>query len=251
MDPASLSAKEFAVNLRLDPIQFVKLTDSNDPALSDSFSWVLDADGKAVGLTVTAKTINDLPWDDGIGRIHSIVEGLPADEQVSFSTQFTGGTVVPVQVALQPGDADQDLDFDQSDIVRVQQANKYLSGNAATWGDGDWDGGPGGSQGAPPAGNGIFDQFDIIAAQQGAIYQTGPYAATQPSGTRNDDQTSIVYDVATGEIAVDAPAGTELTSINVDSAAGIFTGSKQHLEEASARSASAMSLRLVCPRSSC
>ncbi len=27
-----------------------------------------------------------------------------------------------------------------------------------------------------------------------------------------------------GEIAVDAPAGAELTSINIDSAAGIFTG---------------------------
>jgi len=40
----------------------------------------------------------------------------------------------------------------------------------------------------------------------------------------NDGQTSIVYNANTGELGVDAPAGAELTSINIDSAAGIFTG---------------------------
>ena len=84
---------------------------------------------------------------------------------------------------LQAGDADQDLDFDQLDLVKVQIANKYLTGQAATWGEGDWDGAPGGSPGSPPAGDGLFNQFDIIAAQQGAAYLTGPYAAIQPGGT--------------------------------------------------------------------
>ena len=32
------------------------------------------------------------------------------------------------------------------------------------------------------------------------------------------------YDANNGQVWVDAPAGTELTSINIDSAAGIFTG---------------------------
>jgi hypothetical protein len=41
---------------------------------------------------------------------------------------------------------------------------------------------------------------------------------------RADGQTSLVYDPRTGELAVDSPAGTNLTSINIDSAAGIFTG---------------------------
>ena len=41
---------------------------------------------------------------------------------------------------------------------------------------------------------------------------------------RADGQTSIIYHPVTGEIAVDAPAGVELTSVNIDSAAGIFTG---------------------------
>ena len=55
-------------------------------------------------------------------------------------------------------------------------------------------------------------------------YLNGPYAAVAPNGSEGDGQTSIVYDPGTGEVRVDAPAGTELTSINIDSAAGIFTG---------------------------
>ena len=125
---------------------------------------------------------------------------------------------------LQAGDADQDLDFDQLDLVKVQIAAKYLSGQAATWGEGDWNGAPGGESGNPPAGNGLFDQLDIIGALAHGLYLTGPYGAIGSGGAKADGQTSIVYDPTTGEVAVDAPAGTELTSINVDSASGIFTG---------------------------
>jgi hypothetical protein len=78
---------------------------------------------------------------------------------------------------LQPGDADQDYDFDQLDLVRVQIAAKYLTGQAATWGEGDWNAAPGGEQGNPPTGNGLFDQADIIAALSAGKYLTGPYAA--------------------------------------------------------------------------
>jgi hypothetical protein len=116
------------------------------------------------------------------------------------------------------------LDFDQLDLVRVQIANKYLSGRAATWGEGDWNGAPGGMQGAPPPGNGFFDQLDIIAALGANTYLKGPYAAVRPNGQRGDGQTSIVYDPRTGELAVDAPATVPLTSINIDSAGGVFTG---------------------------
>ena len=78
---------------------------------------------------------------------------------------------------LQPGDADQDLDFDQLDLVKVQVAAKYLTGQAATWGEGDWNGAPGGTVGNPPPGNGLFDQLDIISALSAGKYLTGPYAA--------------------------------------------------------------------------
>ena len=125
---------------------------------------------------------------------------------------------------LQAGDADQDLDFDQLDLVRVQVAAKYLTAQTATWGDGDWNGAPGGSQGNPPAGDGRFDQLDIIAALNANVYLMGPYAAIAKGGTRGDAQTSIVYDANTGEVAVNAPTGKDLTSVNIESASGIFTG---------------------------
>ena len=67
-----------------------------------------------------------------------------------------------------------------------------------------------------------FDQLDIIAALAPGRYLTGPYASLVANGQEGDSQTSIVYDANTGEVAVDAPAGIELTSINIDSAAGIF-----------------------------
>ena len=125
---------------------------------------------------------------------------------------------------LQPGDADEDLDFDQLDLVQARIAGKYLTGQPATWGEGDWDGAPAGAPGIPPAGDGLFDQRDIVAALRSGLYLTGPYAAVLPDGQHSDGQTSLVYDANTGELAVDAPAGTELTSINIDSAAGMFTG---------------------------
>ncbi len=133
-------------------------------------------------------------------------------------------TEVPPVKVLHAGDADQDLDFDQLDLVKVQIAAKYLTGQAATWGDGDWNGAPGGSQGSPPPGKSRFDQLDIIAALANNKYLTGPYAAVAPGGARGDGQTSVVYNPATGELAVDAPAAVQLTSINIDSAGRVFTG---------------------------
>jgi hypothetical protein len=126
---------------------------------------------------------------------------------------------------LEAGDADQDYDFDQLDLVKVQISAKYLTGVAATWGEGDWNGAPGGSKGSPPPGNNRFDQLDIVAALNPGHYLKGTYAAlANANGMRGDGQTTIIYNALTGEVAVDAPAGRELTSVNIDSAASIFTG---------------------------
>jgi hypothetical protein len=125
---------------------------------------------------------------------------------------------------LEAGDADQNLQFDQLDLVKVQVAAKYLTGQAATWGEGDWDGAPGGKVGDPPPGDGQFNQLDVIAALNSGNYLMGPYAAINTGGEFDDGQTSIVYNVTTGEVGVDAPATTQLTSVNIQSATGIFTG---------------------------
>jgi hypothetical protein len=97
-----------------------------------------------------------------------------------YVTEFTfDPTLAPD--ALRAGDADQDLDFDQFDLIRVQQAAKYMTGEPATWGEGDWNGAPGGYVGNPPPGNGVFDQLDIVAAPSGGAYLTGSYARPFPS----------------------------------------------------------------------
>ena len=121
------------------------------------------------------------------------------------------------------GAANRDLAFDQVDLVQVLQTAKYLTAQEATWGEGDWNGAPGGSPGDPPLGDGVFDQLDIVAALLGNTYLTGPYAATRTGGVQGDEQTSTVYDARTGEIAVDAPASRRCFGRIISSEAGIFS----------------------------
>ena len=97
---------------------------------------------------------------------------------------FWGYTIVDQLPHVMPGDADLDLDFDNLDLVQVLQRAKYLTGAPATWGDGDWNGGTGGSIYGPPTGNGLFDQADIIAALNYRVERLGRYEA---SGLDNAD----------------------------------------------------------------
>ena len=105
------------------------------------------------------------------------------------------GTIDSLQRAgdqgrLLAGDADQDGDFDQLDLVQVSIAGKYLTGRDATWGEGDWDAEPAGALGNPRDGDGVFNQIDIVAALKADAYLTGPYAARIPvdasAQSRND-----------------------------------------------------------------
>lgn len=148
------------------------------------------------------------------------------------STNQTSQSPVPLasygrsdgMVTLEAGDADQNLRFDQFDIIKVQTAGKYLTGQGATWGEGDWDGAPGGTPGNPPVGNGMFDQLDIVAALNAATYLSGPYRAVRTNGQRNGERLSVGYDANTGEFWIESPKDMELTSIKIDSAEGIFSG---------------------------
>lgn len=147
-----------------------------------------------------------------------------AEEVFNLPDGFEIYDMKVLAVPLVAGDADQDYDFDQFDLIRVQRSAKYLSGNLATWGEGDWDGGPGGTVGFPPTGDGLFDESDIMAALQTGLYKTGPYAAMNNGGVSGDGRPSITYDPATGEVGIDMAAETRLTSVHIGSAAGIFTG---------------------------
>ena len=75
---------------------------------------------------------------------------------------------------LQAGDADQDGDFDQLDLVKVQVAGEYLTGQPATWGEGDWNGILPVFSTKPPQGDGVFNQLDIVAALPGGPLSDWP-----------------------------------------------------------------------------
>jgi hypothetical protein len=115
---------------------------------------------------------------DGLLDDLQIYDSVLSADEALFLFDNPGATIGGGAV-LRAGDADQDLDFDQLDLVQVQIAAKYLTGQPATWGEGDWDGAPGGKVGSPPPGNGQFDQLDVIAALAAGVYLTGPYADTE------------------------------------------------------------------------
>ena len=52
----------------------------------------------------------------------------------------------------------------------------------------------------------------------------GSLSALADFGTAGDGQTTFIYNPTTGEVQIDAPAGTNLTSVNIVSASGVFTG---------------------------
>ena len=59
------------------------------------------------------------------------------------------------------GDADLNGEFDSSDFVSVFTAGKYETGEAAGWGEGDWNG------------DGVFDSGDFVAAFTDGGYEIG------------------------------------------------------------------------------
>jgi hypothetical protein len=105
----------------------------NDPDLSHpDIAAVIDLDGINLAEIIHLNT--------EIGRIHT-----------PFFVEHAGQKP-------KAGDANGDFRFDSLDIVQVQLAGKYATGQSANWSEGDWNG------------DGVFDQFDIIAALQTGSY---------------------------------------------------------------------------------
>ena len=78
------------------------------------------------------------------------------------------------------GDANLDRRYDQLDIVNVLQSAKYLTGQPATWSEGDW------------TGDGLFDQLDIVAWRlQSGHYLQGPYAERRESDASLDTPSDV------------------------------------------------------------
>ena len=72
-------------------------------------------------------------------------------------------------------------------LVAVQVAGKYLTGEPATWGEGDWNGTPLMFSTDPPEGDGLFNQLDVVAALAPGHWlagqgQAATFPATSPGG---------------------------------------------------------------------
>jgi hypothetical protein len=197
------------------------VSSANDEPNRDPSAWAVQGSNDGVSFTDIYAYDDVAPWDERLQVIQfSAPDDFPVQTQgysifrfVTFDTEYNGSNAAYHQIgeieyfgdpgtggALQAGDADQDFDFDQLDLVAVQIAAKYLTGQAATWGEGDWNGAPGGSQGSPPAGDGVFNQLDIIAALNNGLYLTGPYNAVNKGGAAGDGQTSVGYNANTGAV---------------------------------------------------
>ena len=129
-------------------------------------------------LAVTDVRIGLFFGDRGLDGVTS--EGVAVfDGAVRYALGDTDGGP-----ALQPGDADQDLDFDQLDIVKVQIAAKYLTGQARHLGRrrlGWW------RRAAARAARRRQRQVrptGIVVATSAGKYLAGPYAAIVPRGQR-------------------------------------------------------------------
>jgi hypothetical protein len=77
----------------------------------------------------------------------------------------------------QPGDANEDGEFDSGDLIQAFINGKYETGEPADWADGDWDG------------NGRFESSDLVLAMSTGSYEQGPYrsvAVQHPSASLVD-----------------------------------------------------------------
>jgi hypothetical protein len=139
-----------------------------------------------------------------------------ADGTIRLYQGQSNSTAVP----LQAGDANQDLRFDQLDLFQVLRGAKYLTGQAATWGEGNWNGAPGGNPGSPPEGDGVFNTLDVLAALRSGTWLTGPYGATDSCGAVTREATGLAMEGMVSEdlplaVAVPEPTGLSLVLLGL------------------------------------
>ena len=119
----------------------------------------------------------------------------------------------PPRPPLGSGDANNDGSVDTADIVQILAANKFETGQPATFAEGDFDF------------DGVFATSDIVVMLAAGLFETGRYrrALKDPMKGEGTDQVVVSYDFFDGNLSV--IASEPITSVSVESASGIFTGS--------------------------
>ena len=114
------------------------------PVTLETFSFVIDAATKEIELM--GMSIQDPASGTPLLPVSTHGEAQPQSAAVDANLTST------------PGDANHDGRFDQFDLIAVLNAGKFLSGQPATWEEGDWNV------------DGVFDSLDIALAQQTDCY---------------------------------------------------------------------------------
>ena len=102
-------------------------------------------------LTVTGTEYVLAQESDNFKEFKGVVMNKRTKKTLEFATLSVSNTNISSVSNL-------DGQFNQLDIVAVQQAGKYNTGEAATFGEGDWNG------------DGLFDSKDLVAALQTSDY---------------------------------------------------------------------------------
>jgi hypothetical protein len=164
--------------------------------------------------TYTVGALSDLTAASGIYQLALTAAG-------SGIQSSDGGALAGDAIATWihgAGDADGDRRFDPTDLVLVLQAGKYLTGQSATWSEGDWNG------------DGVFNPLDIVAAQQTlpGHYLQGPFAASASWSSIRVDS-SIPSSWGRPGPSTHHPSGQDV----IDAAWAVSTGSQDEDPESS------------------
>ena len=200
---------------------FMPLFASDAETQFNAFGFLLIAPASAPAEVMTEAFIDDVEYtSNGTCGVQDLCDML--------------APVVGTNIAIIPGDGDLNGTFDTGDIVLALGGSKFEKGLAATWAEGDWDAAPDDNNtydsletggGTPPVGNGVFDTSDVVAALGGGHFEKGSVLAAlkDPAEGEGTDQVVVTYDAADGNVSVNATQ--PITSISLESASGIFTGS--------------------------
>lgn len=157
----SLPVVENAVGVGLAANDVTDPRDVGDPARLVPVEAPHDRETSAATGTLrldAAGTFTFTPDRDYTGTVeftYSVDDGFHVYGPATVTVEVVG--FVP-----RAGDANQDRQFNQADIVLVLQSAKYLTGRRARWAEGDWNQ------------DGVFDPLDIVAALQNGEYLPGP-----------------------------------------------------------------------------
>ena len=97
---------------------------------------------------------------DGIEADDAVIQGVISDAAAAYLMK--GGVSAWDDLRL-PGDANEDGNFDEVDLMSIMRAAKYETGEAASWRDGDFNA------------DGVVDSSDLLIALRTGRYADGEY----------------------------------------------------------------------------